>query len=504
MDTRNHNRAQPGGGRFTIGRRLPTCRRGLTAHESLMKTLEYSVGRDCQSRAGWHPAPQWPRQLVSFRSCRTGRRGQSGATAIQILVILVPVLFGLIGFAVDLGRLYMVRGELKTAANAMALAAAERLIGTDQAVTDAGTAAQVPIDASTGFANKYDFGGIAIGQSTGFLSSSATPSFFTTLQDALASTGGGGGGDSTARYAQVTVTADAPLIFWRFLPLATEGKVSVQAGAVAGISTPLCTVCGIEPIAVGAVDQSDTADFGFVQGTIYTLGYSCTGAPVPAGLPYSGGATARVPYLILDRFNTADAVFPDENSQLFRSGANGMPGVNPVNGLVSNSGQPIGCFNVNNAAPEVVWADATPAICQNTVASPVSSNLCGLDTRFEASPSSSFSTVCSGIPSVGTLEPAYSQDTDVAEEVTYTSYSGNGRRLITISIVDTLTPNGGMTVLGFRQFLLQPSTNTTALTPPDMDGRFLAMYVGNVAPVKQGSFGSCGITAGPGKVVLHN
>ena len=41
-----------------------------------------------------------------------------------MLVILVPVLFGLIGFAVDLGRLYMVRGELKTAANAMALAAA--------------------------------------------------------------------------------------------------------------------------------------------------------------------------------------------------------------------------------------------------------------------------------------------------------------------------------------------------------------------------------------------
>ena len=82
--------------------------------------------------------------------------------------------------------------------------------------------------------------------------------------------------------------------------------------------------------------------------------------------------------------------------------------------------------------------------------------------------------------------------------------AGNGRRLITISIVDTLNPTGGMTVLGFRQFLLQPSTNTTALTPPDTNGRFLAMYVGNVAPVKQGSFGSCGITSGPGKVVLHN
>ena len=49
---------------------------------------------------------------------------QCGVSAVQILVILVPVLFGLIGFAIDLGMIYVVKGELKTAANAMALAAA--------------------------------------------------------------------------------------------------------------------------------------------------------------------------------------------------------------------------------------------------------------------------------------------------------------------------------------------------------------------------------------------
>ena len=49
---------------------------------------------------------------------------------IQLLVILVPVLFGFMGFAIDLGRLYLIRGELNQAANAMALAAAAQLNGT--------------------------------------------------------------------------------------------------------------------------------------------------------------------------------------------------------------------------------------------------------------------------------------------------------------------------------------------------------------------------------------
>jgi hypothetical protein len=39
-----------------------------------------------------------------------------------VLVILVPVLFGFMGFAIDLGRMYLIRGELNTAANAMAVA----------------------------------------------------------------------------------------------------------------------------------------------------------------------------------------------------------------------------------------------------------------------------------------------------------------------------------------------------------------------------------------------
>lgn len=409
-----------------------------------------------------------------------------GATTIQLLVILVPVLFGFIGFAVDLGQMYLIRGELKVAANSMALAAAQRLIGTDQAITDATNAAHLAIDDSSRLANKYNFGGLAIGQTNGFLISSAPdPSYFPTLLDATSGAGSGAGGGADSRHARVTLTADAPLTFWRFLPLATEGKVSVAAQAVAGISAPLCTACGIENFAVAALAINDGTDFGFVTDTKYTLGYSCNGAPTPAGL---AGAPQRLPYVLLNRLNANTTVFTNENSQLFRIGAGGLPG---------NADSTQACFSINTA--ETIWADAIPAACAATVNSPVTSAVCGLNARFESTPR----TGCQGIPDIDTLSGIYTPDTDTSSIDAYASYAGNGRRVITIPIVETLNSTGSMTVLGFRQFLVEPNPNVTNINPADQDGRFVVLYIGSVVPIKQGRFDGCQISAGPGKVVLH-
>src|SRR5450631_1251655 len=68
-------------------------------------------------------------------------RGQRGVSAMITIVVLVPVVFALIGFGLDLGILYSIKGELKTAANAAALAAAAQLIGTDEAGVAANAAA---------------------------------------------------------------------------------------------------------------------------------------------------------------------------------------------------------------------------------------------------------------------------------------------------------------------------------------------------------------------------
>src|SRR5205807_10500046 len=164
----------------------------------------------------------------------------SGAMSFPLLVIMVPVLFGMMGFAVDLGRLYLVRGELNQAANAVALTAAAQLNGTVFANT--AMASVLPPPLGTGPTLKYNFGGLAVGQDSGNLTSTINPpACFSTVADA--SSGGGAAldcSDPTARFVNVTVTADAPLLFWSLLPGASLRKTPIVAQAVAGISAPLC------------------------------------------------------------------------------------------------------------------------------------------------------------------------------------------------------------------------------------------------------------------------
>ena len=405
----------------------------------------------------------------------------------QLLVILVPVLFGLMGFALDLGQLYLVRGELQTAANAMATAAATRLIGTDLALDTANTFARLTLENSTGFANRYYFGGLQIGQTNGNLTSDAPdPSYYAAAADAIGTGTGNTVGGSLARHASVTLTADVPLTFWSFLSLATERRVPVAARAAAGISAPLCVACNIESIAIAAADATDTTNFGFVSGTQYTFGYVCTGSPTPSSL---AGTASRIPYLLLNRYDTATSVLADEASQLYRVGAGGVPGTT----LQSQS-----CFTINNT--ETMWATATPGAC-NATAAPTSviDMLCGMTSRFE----STYPTVCSTIPEVDTMSTAYPQDSDVTTITDYTQYLGNARRVITVAVVDVLSSSGAMTVLGFRQFLVEPVSGGADINPSDANGRFGALYIGSPVPLKQGSFAGCVQTSGPGKVVMH-
>ena len=61
-----------------------------------------------------------------------------------------------------------------------------------------------------------------------------------------------------------------------------------------------------------------------------------------------------------------------------------------------------------------------------------------------------------------------------------------------------------MTILGFRQFLVNPDQGDVNVNPSDTDGRFNALYIRNPMPLKQGRIdGGCALTSGPGKVVLH-
>ena len=428
--------------------------------------------------------------------------------SIQFLVILVPVLFGMMGFAVDLGRLYLIRGELNQAANTMALAAASQLIGTSASTDNATTAATQSIDDSNPLANKYNFGSVSIASGSGGLSTTVNPpAFFATVSDAIGATASQADG-TTARHVQINVTADAPLLFWGLLSAGQSRKTPIAAQAVAGISAPLCTACGIEPILVSALDPNDTDNFGFgdpTEGTLYTFGFECLGTTVVQPLP---GTTSVVPYGIVNRWDQANATL-DETQQLYRDGAAGL--LASTNPNPTGSPVPMSCVGVNDAA-ETIWGSTNPQLCSSQVTAAVSDFLCGLYSRFD---NATQPTICTNnVTDFATLSAAYAPDRDVTTGQTnaYTDYIGNGRRIITVAIVSGLATDtvSTMTVIGFRQFLLEPNVDGTFLNPADANGRFVAMYIGSPAPVKQGfvddrfSLGCpVPISSGPGKVVLH-
>src|ERR1035438_3976921 len=234
-------------------------------------------------------ASSWPVALAGSFHTR-------GAMTLQLAVILVPVLFGLMGFALDLGRLYLVRGEINQAAAAAAIVAAGQLIGTTASLDHADAVATQTIAL-----NKYNFGSLTLGQYSGNLTSTVTdPAFFATVAGALGTDPNGANADgTTARHVQIAVSADAPLLFWSLLSLGATRKTPIAAQALAGISTPLCTACGIEPFAISAISAADPVNFGFGDpaGDVqYTFYYSCSGTTTPSLLPNSGLAIPHPAY----------------------------------------------------------------------------------------------------------------------------------------------------------------------------------------------------------------
>jgi hypothetical protein len=362
------------------------------------------------------------------------------------------------------------------------------LNGTTISTGNATAEAQNTIENTSGSGNRYYFHGLPIGQSSGNTTSTVdAPLYFASVADALASATISGTDVSgpQARHVRVTLTGQTQLLFWSFIPIVSDRRVSVLATAVAGISAPLCQACGIEPYAVAAIDPTDLINFGFTADTKYSFTYLCTGTQPPL-LP---GATSLVAYILLNRQDPNAVLYPDPSSQVFRDAAGGLPG---------STNSALSCFRVNTT--EVVWPNAVANACTaNTVAPLVTEALCGLASRFD----SATPTVCAGIPSVDTLYTIYPPDTDTADYDAYADYSGNGRRLITVPVVDTVSDSANMTILGFRQFLVIPTQGATIINPADSLGRFVALYAGSVAPLKQGRFDGCQLSAGPGKVVLH-
>ena len=141
------------------------------------------------------------------------------ATSIALVILLA-----LAGVGIDFGRMYVIRGELQSFADAAAIAAASRLDGTAGGLEKA---RQAPSYLATGtHAMKWDMGTQPITDfATSFAKGDATPDAKTwqeAPQDA-----------SDCRFVRVVASARAPLIFLRAFEALQPDTPVVAAASVA-------------------------------------------------------------------------------------------------------------------------------------------------------------------------------------------------------------------------------------------------------------------------------
>jgi Flp pilus assembly protein TadG len=323
----------------------------------------------------------------------------------------------MLGLAMDLGRVFIYKGELQAFVDASAMAAITRMDGTQDGLAAANTlATSGPNGATT--PNGVNFGTTTVANVTNTYATA-----FANTYDSYATA------HSTAtnsyRFIQVVASADVPLNFLPVIP-GIPTTMTVSALAISG-QNPKSSITdgGLLPFAPDAHNPADTKNFGLTPGSVYTLKWgngNTTTCPGDAGFTPPGSP-------------------PDEHG--FVDIGEGNSNAN-VRTAIRYGGYP----NANSNPSTISTGDALKGVPGNRGTS-----------IFDA------------------LRDRAMQDTDDTS-TTYAQYlangTGNGRRIVTVAIASTWVGNGNNAQtpnLGFANFLLNTTYAGTS-------GPICATYIG--------------------------
>jgi len=219
--------------------------------------------------------PAWSRRTISRK------RGERGF-GMMLLAVCLFVMLGALGLAIDLGRMFIVKNELQTFADASALAAWGSWTAARPASKAEITATAGPL--GTTRPNGYNFDTVPV--------LNIVTGYSTTLAgtyDAYAAAGSAGG--NGYRFISVTASVNVPLTFLRVLP---GTQMTMSAAATAGQQSQ-ASVDGLLPFAPDAHNPAHTKNFGLTPGVQYMLKWgngnttTCTGDArfTPPGSPSS-------------------------------------------------------------------------------------------------------------------------------------------------------------------------------------------------------------------------
>ena len=193
---------------------------------------------------------------------------EDGSILISVTIGLTAI-FALIGLAVDVGRLYVVKTELQRFADSAAAAAAYELNGTASGVASATSLVQNGFGSSAG-RNGWDFGTKIV--------TNTQATFAAVLAGPYSSSPGDA---SNVKFVQVIATETVPYFFLPVLPgISSSGTAS--ASAIAGQKQQTSLRDGLAPFSPDAHSASDS-NFGFTVGTLYTLKWAPPGQRTKSG-----------------------------------------------------------------------------------------------------------------------------------------------------------------------------------------------------------------------------
>jgi Flp pilus assembly protein TadG len=410
---------------------------------------------------------------------RSSSSGERGFVLIACMVCAV-VLFGMAGLAIDLGRMYVTKNEAQSFADSAALYAAQQLDGTTAGVANADSAvAKNPngwnfgTTAFTGTIVEYSADGLTNWQTSDKVTAAAAVNI---------------------RYVRVTPVVNNVALF--FLPVTGTGTTAtVKAQAIGGQVLLGCASCG-----------------GGAGG-----GAPAGGAAPTGGAGSSNGAPILFPYSPIANVDaTSSSELPTTGDPFgFTPGVQydlKWPGSPAVGTLGSNK---VPCAGDNNAAMVNRDAGASSHLGEIVLnsASAISSDIQTLDDAVGLSISIDQSvnpTTGDKNKEVTALNNRAAQDTDNTS-MTYATYSGNGRRLITVVVNSGFSNSAGIAYpadkrsigLGYAQFLLLPTGSYDK--NGGVNNPWCAVYVGPAPATDTAKSGGGGTRGrGVGAVRLTN
>jgi Flp pilus assembly protein TadG len=359
-------------------------------------------------------------------------------------VVSAVVLFGMVGLAMDIGRMYITKNEAQSFADSAALYAAQQLDGTTAGIANADNAVATN-------PNAWNFGTTAFsGTITEYSADGATnwqTSDKVTALQAL-----------NIRYVRVTPVVNNVALF--FLPVTGTGTTAtVKAEAIGGQVLLGCITCTktLPPSSQNPPGSSNASPVLFPYSPIANLDVTKSADLPTKGDPF--GFTPGQQY---------DLKWP-ANASVGVLGNNKVPCAGDNNTAMVNRESP-----ASSHLGEIVLNSASALSATITMQDDALGVSVSIDQSVNPTTGQKNSIVKA-------LNDRVAQDSDTTS-TTYPSYSGNGRRLITVIINNGYANAAGTPYssdqqaigLGYAQFLLLPDYSQSG----GSNNPWCAIYVG--------------------------